>query len=88
MQQHDEGMIMIKTRQQLIDAVPVYDIDGRPTYIRISDIPQPWRAQAENEISFCACPVVEGQGPLRYAHDFRAWVQGRWYDKPGPKGLA
>ncbi len=77
----------ITTKQQLLDAVPVYNIDGRPAYIRIADIPEPWRTQAQTEIRGCACPVVEGQGPLYYVNDFRAWVNGRWYGMPGPKDL-
>ena len=78
---------MSTTRQQLLDAVPVHDMDGVPRYVRLDDIPEPWRSQAQSDIRGCACPVVEGQGSLYYVHDFRAWVQGRWWGMPGPKGL-
>ncbi|MCA3000630.1 MAG: hypothetical protein ACK5RJ_03330 [Burkholderiales bacterium] len=78
---------MIKTKQQLLDAVPVQTMEGGTRYVRINDIPEPWRAQAQNEIRGCACPVVEGQGPLYYVRDFEDWVGGRWWGMSGPKGL-
>ena len=79
--------MIITTRKQLLAAVPVHDLDGRPCYIRISEIPEPWRAQVMAEIIACAAPVVDGEGELRYAWDWYDWVWGLWWGKPGPTGL-
>lgn len=67
------------TYDELIAAVPVCDFRGRPYYIRLKDIPEPWRQQFERAIFGSACPVIEGEGACAYAHDWKSWVSGNWY---------
>lgn len=79
---------MITTRKQLLAAVPVHEIDGKPFFIRLSEVPEPWRNQMRREVILCAQPAFEGEAGLYYAWDFEDWVSGRWWGSAGPDGLA
>jgi len=37
--------MIITTRKQLLAAVPVHDFNGKPFFVRLSEIPEPWRTQ-------------------------------------------
>lgn len=74
------------TRDELIAAVPVHWHGGRPYFVRLAEIPSPWREQTSQTLVGCACPSLPGEGQLYYAWDFHEWVHGRWYGQ-GPVGL-
>ena len=62
--------------QELIHLVPVYMHRGRRYFIRLGDIPEPWRGQFIKALRGSACPVLTGEGPLAFAWDWEAWVEG------------
>ncbi len=71
-------------RQELIAAVPVHEIDGRPYFVALREIPQPWREQFTAALYGCACPVFEEHGPSAFFADWDTWVRST---KRGPQGL-
>lgn len=74
-------------RDELIACVPVHEYKGRPFFIRIAEIPEPWRAQFLKAIVGSQCPAFEGEGDLAYAWDWKHWVNGNWYGSIGPQDL-
>jgi len=56
--------MIITTRKQLLAAVPVHDFNGKPFFVRLPEIPDPWRAQMRNEVILCAQPAFEGEHGL------------------------
>lgn len=76
------------TRDELLAVVPVREFHGRPFYVRVADIPEPWRQHFMHALRGSACPVIAGEGDCAHSHDWRAWVQDRWYfGRMGPTGL-
>jgi hypothetical protein len=59
-------------------AVPVHVHKGRPYFVRIEEIPEPLRSEFQKALRGSACPVLTGEGPLAYAWDWTAWIEGRW----------
>ena len=75
------------TLDELVAAVPVRERNGRPFFILIEDIPEPWRSQFNKALRGSACPAFAEFGPCSYAWDWTEWlVGGRWGDG-GPYGL-
>jgi inhibitor of KinA sporulation pathway (predicted exonuclease) len=73
---------------ELIAAVPVHEQDGRPFYVDLSEIPQPWREQFWNGLYCATAPVIEGVERAAYAWDWESWVCGNWYGGSSkPEGL-
>ena len=64
------------TRDELIAAVPVHDQEGRPFFVDLNDIPQPWRDQFSGALYGSQCPVVHGVESAAYAWDWQSWVSG------------
>lgn len=62
-------------------AVPVYMHNGRPYFVRIEEIPEPLRSGFKEALRGSACPVLTGEGPLAYAWDWEAWIEGLWAHK-------
>lgn len=71
------------TRQELLQSVTIQD--GR--YIRLADIPAPWRQQFTTALKGSACPLIPGEPACAFAHDWTNWVAGTWYDRPAPEAL-
>lgn len=46
-------------------------------YVRLADIPQPFRAEFRAWMRLGQCPVVEGEDRCMYQHDFEAYRQER-----------
>lgn len=76
------------TRDELQAAVPVHDHDGRPCYVDLADIPQPWRDQFRAALYGSQMPVIEGVGSAAYLWDWEQWVAGEWCGRQGPEGLS
>lgn len=75
-------------KNELISAVPIREYHGH-YYVRVDDVPQPWREQFEEALRGSAFRVVPGESSISaYPHDWLAWVEGRWGGRPGPVGLA
>lgn len=75
------------TRDDLLAALPIHDYKGRPFFIRLVEVPEPYRQQFFETVVGCACPTFPGEpGPLYYAWDWKNWVHGQWYGQ-GPIGL-
>ena len=76
------------TRNELISAVTVYECGGRPYFIRITDIPEPWRSQFRRATYGAQRPVIDDDRGLAYAWDWLQWVNGTWYGgHNGPTNL-
>jgi hypothetical protein len=73
--------------QELVCAVPVHTRAGQSAFVRIMDIPNPWRNQFIAALHGSACPVVDGAGPVAFAHDWQAWTETRWPGRSAPAGL-
>jgi len=56
--------------------VPVYTHRGRRFFVRIAEIPEPWRAQFIKALHGSGCPVLPGEDALAYAWDWEAWIEG------------
>jgi hypothetical protein len=67
------------TRNELLAAVPVREFHGRPVYIDVNDIPQPWRDQFKKETVGCGIPVIDGVERAAWAWDWKSWVNGSWW---------
>ncbi|WP_230459323.1 hypothetical protein [Burkholderia ubonensis] len=62
-------------------AVRVIEHEGRPYYVRLADVPQPWRDQFRAALRGSGCPVIAGEGECAYASDWSDWLRGsfpRW----------
>ncbi|MCW5651750.1 MAG: hypothetical protein KIS62_18545 [Ramlibacter sp.] len=75
------------TRDELLAVVPVREFRGRPFYVRMADIPEPWRRQFMSSLIGSAIPAIEGEGDCAHSYDWRAWVQGRWNGHDGPSNV-
>jgi len=76
------------TRDELIAAVPVRESQGR-LYVRMDDVPEPWRQQFAKAMIGSAFVAVQGETCITpHAHDWDAWVNDRWDGRPGPAGLS
>ncbi len=76
------------TRDELIAAVPVHYQDGRPYFVALEEIPEPWCEQFWGALYGSQCPVVPGVERAAYAWDWNSWVTDSWYGgRNGPTGL-
>lgn len=71
--------------QELARVVPVHIHRGRRYFVRIVEIPDPLRSQFTEALRGSACPVLDGEGPLAFAWDWEAWIEGRWAGLAGVK---
>jgi hypothetical protein len=65
----------MKRLSALRAAVPVQERDGRPFYVIVDDIPQPWRDQFWEALRGSQCPTVEGVERAAYVWDWQSWVR-------------
>jgi len=84
---HRAGRERSMKRDELIAAVPVHEYEGRPFYVNLAEIPQPWRDQFWAALYGSQCPKIEGVERAAYAWDWDCWVHGSWYGRHGPEGL-
>ena len=76
------------TVDELIAVVPVHDREGRPYFVALEEIPEPWRKQFLGALYGSGCPVVEGFECCAFAWDWQTWVHGKWLGtSSGPEGL-
>ncbi|MBA4341645.1 MAG: hypothetical protein C0423_05765 [Methylibium sp.] len=76
------------TKDELIAAVPISEHQGHH-YVRVDDVPMPWREQFEVALHGSAFRAVPGESCIcAYPHDWLAWVNDRWSGRPGPIGLS
>lgn len=76
------------TQDELIAVVAVHEHGGRPYFIRIGDIPEPWQSQFRRATYGAQQPVIDDEGSLAYAWDWLQWVGGTWYGgHNGPTNL-
>lgn len=76
------------TSDELLAAVPVREFRGRPFFVRIQDVPEPWRQQFERALMGSACPVIDGEATCAHVTDWKSWVYGtRYGGHNGPTGL-
>ena len=61
-------------RDELLAAVPLRDHNGKPYYVDLADIPQPWRDQFLAALRGSQIPVIEGVERAAYAWDWQQWV--------------
>lgn len=75
------------TRDELIQAVPIRESQGH-LYVRIDDVPAPWREQFVAAMVGSAFIAINGEPCMTpFAHDWDAWVRDQWIGRPGPTGL-
>jgi len=65
-------------RRQTCRVVPVRERDGRPSYIRLSDIPPPWQDTFRNALRGSAAPLIQGEDDCAWAWDWSDWLRGRF----------
>jgi hypothetical protein len=58
--------------------VPVIEREGRPDYVRLSDIPQPWQDTFRAALRGSCCPLIDGEGDCAWAADWTDWLDGRF----------
>ena len=75
------------THDELIAAAPVHERDGRPLYVSLEDIPQPWRDQFWAALYGSQCPKIDGIERAAYAWDWECWANSCWYGRQGPERL-
>ncbi len=46
-------------------------------YVRLIDIPNPWRSEFFSDALGMGCPVIPGEGPCYYAWDWNKWLDFR-----------
>jgi inhibitor of KinA sporulation pathway (predicted exonuclease) len=71
-----------RTAEALLNSVPIHSRGGAE-FIRVQEIPSPYRAQFEHALRGSCCPAFEPD--IAYARDWQAWVFGTWYGRPGPE---
>jgi hypothetical protein len=67
-------MVTVTVADQLA-AVAVHVREGRPYFVVVDDIPQPWRDQFRAALYSSACPVIDGYDWCAYAWDWAAFVR-------------
>lgn len=78
----------MRTRLELLMVVPIYALVRRPTYVRIEEIPEPWRGEFLIAIQGRARPQIPDETDIAYAFDWKDWVRGKLrYQFSGPSGL-
>ncbi len=65
-------------RESLRLSAPVIKRDDRPPYVRLADIPEPWRGQFDEALTGSACPVHSDEGDCAHAWDWEGWLTGRF----------
>lgn len=76
------------TRDELIATVPLRKWDGVP-YIRLVDIPEPWRNEFLLALDLAAPPrpIIDGEVDCVYDCHWQQWVHHFWIGNTGPTGL-
>ncbi|MEE3504607.1 hypothetical protein [Acidiphilium acidophilum] len=72
----------IRTRLELLMVVPIYAVVRRPTYIRVEEIPQPWRDEFLVAIEGRARPEIPNETNIAYAFDWKDWIRARSNETP------
>ena len=75
------------TLTELAASVPIRERNGRPFFVAMEDIPQPWRTQFMQAMIGSAVPPFAEMGECAFVWDWKEWLEhGRWGDG-GPRGL-
>ena len=59
-------------------AVPVHERNGRPSYVRLLDLPPAFQDEFRAALLGSCCPAIEGEGECAWARDWAAWLEGRF----------
>lgn len=62
--------------KELQKTVPIIQHAYTP-YIRLIDIPNPWRSEFFSDSLGAACPIITGEGPCYYVWDWNKWLDFR-----------
>lgn len=62
--------------EELKKAVPII-LHGFTPYVRLIDIPNPWRSELFSDALGTGCPTISGEGPCYYAWDWNKWLDFR-----------
>jgi hypothetical protein len=54
--------------------VLIHDVDGYPYYVRLVEIPEPWRARFREFLFGHQMPVISGDAECAYVSDWREFV--------------
>ncbi|MFL9910454.1 hypothetical protein [Paraburkholderia sp. RL17-337-BIB-A] len=64
--------------QQLLDLSQNHSVsEDNVHYVRVDEIPEPVRTEFRAWLRLAQCPVIDGEGPCAYAHDFELFRQRR-----------
>ena len=69
------------TRDELEDFVPVHDMSGKPAFIRLVDVPNPFRTECYYDHT---CANVPGQWCI-WVWDWRRWLSVRFSGSYQPR---
>lgn len=75
------------TRDELAAAVPIRERNGRPFFVLMADIPEPWRSQFSKAMIGSGCPSFAEMGPCAFAWDWTEWLAHGRFGDGGPRGL-
>lgn len=65
------------TREELLSSVPVHWHRGKPYFVRLAEIPEPWRTDFSGWLRGQSCPVLPGESsPLAFVWDLKSWALG------------
>jgi hypothetical protein len=59
-------------------SVPVHERNGRPSYMRLLDVPPPFQDEFRAALRGSCCPAIDGEGEGAWAGDWADWLDGRF----------
>jgi hypothetical protein len=62
------------TIEELKATVPVYCRPGQLSYVRLIDIPNPYRSEFAVDSIGSTLPLIDGETDCYYAHDWMSWL--------------
>ena len=68
---------IVMTKDELIEKVKVYRYMDMP-YIRIIDIPNPYRSEFVSDSYGSTCPLIPEEGECHYSWDWEKWLRIRF----------
>lgn len=72
------------TREQLEQSVPTHTFAGI-SYVRLSDIPEPYQTEFANDSYGSTCPLIDNEGECHYTWDWLKWLGFRFRPSYQPR---
>lgn len=69
-----DQLVWATTLGAVAASVPLHLRNGRPFYVDLAEIPEPWRERFKEDLRGSQCPIVPGVAEAAYAWDWVAWA--------------